>query len=191
MKLIYRIVICSFFEICLMVVCSTFSSCNTAKTLQKNRSTNLIYKDETIDIIKKNNSDTLSCTYIVYNNLDIGKYRFIGEIHEDTNTIQFVSLSYYFNVIESVRCNSRILIYINKRLDGYYMVDCDRYSFSIVNNVLQCTETDNPHSSTLLFFDVLHPLSWRIQHTDSTVDDIPYEKADSFFYSYIPYYSIF
>lgn len=146
-----------------------------------------LFADNNIEIIPRNDTCLNKSMYIVFDNLDIAKYHYLGEVIKRADTIQFVCLSVYFNITESPRCNSRMLIYLNKKFAGYYLFSGDVFDFQIKDNNLICFLTTNPSCITVLDFEPRKPRDWYIRFTDTTGDILHFEKCDTgSHYDYLP-----
>jgi len=66
------------------------------------------------------------------------EYYLIGSIHDDYDSLQFVLYNYYFNNVNSQRCNNKLLVFINKEYYGYYYIGNGEIRFFIKDNELWC-----------------------------------------------------
>lgn len=166
------------FGLCLMESCSSLTLSEDKMGLGAS-SNGCLFVDNNIEIQTYNDTCLRKNMYIVYDNFDIAKYHYLGEVIKRADTIQFVRLSVYFNIAESPRCNSKMLIYLNKKLNGYYLFSCEDFDFQITDNKLICILTTNPNCITVLDFEPSKPRDWYIQFTDTTGDIVPFEKNDA------------
>lgn len=172
--------------LCLLESCSSSSHSEVMVGLGTS-SNGCLFVDNNIEIKAHNDTCLGKSIYVVFDNFDIAKYHFLGEIIKRADTIQYVRLSVYFNIAESPRCNSKMLIYVNKKLTGYYLFSGDVFDFQIKDNNLICVLTTNPNCSTVLDFEPSKPRDWYIRFTDTTGDILPFEKFDTgSHYDYLP-----
>lgn len=97
-----------------------------------------LYKElvQTYLIVEENISDAIRITN---NNSDEAEeYYLIGSIHNDYDSLQFVLYNYYFNNVNSQRCNNKLLVFINKEYYGYYYIGNGEIRFFIKDNELWC-----------------------------------------------------
>ena len=175
------------FGLCLMESCSSLNPSEIKMGIGSS-STRCLFVDNNIEIATHNDTCLRKNLYIVYDNFDIAKYHYLGEVIKQSDTIQFVRLSVYFNIAESPRCNSKMLIYINKKLAGYYyLFSCEDFDFQITDNKLICVLATNQNCITVLDFEPNKPRDWYIPFTDTTGDMVPFERYDTgSFYGHFP-----
>ena len=148
------------------------------------------YVDENIEIFLKNDTNTQNTVYSVYFNegLEVAKYHLIGTIRHGMDTIQLVHFLFFFNIEESTRCNSKILVYKNRELIGYYYVGGDDFFFMLVGNTITCYPKGNNSCVSFLDFNPDNPGDWFILYENKENqrigDSISFEKTDSNIYDY-------
>lgn len=150
-----------------------------------------VFTDKNIEIIPHSDTCFKDYIYTIYDNFDIAKYKFIGEINRNGDTIQLVMQSFYFNIAESQRCSSKMLIYQNKVLLGYYLFPCEEFDFCVIDNNIKCSLTSNPKCITFLDFDPSNPHDWYIRYTEENGDLVSFEKYDFGSSCFLPYNLIF
>ena len=151
--------------ICLIASCTTPHSNQYESIRHDNISVKPSFSDDSIEIVQENNSNLRNTIYIVYDGFDIAKYHFIGSIRKGLDSIQFVHFLLFFNIDESMRCNSKMLIYRNRLLMGYYPLGSDDFHFEMRDGVMTCNPKGNSKILSLLDFDPKLPNDWFILYT--------------------------
>lgn len=178
--------------ICLVESCSLMWPSGEGMELASAKDSCCIFADSSVEIRIQEDDIHKDIIYSVLENNDIAKYHYLGEIKKGADSIQFVRLSIYFNITESTRCNSKILIYRNKLLVGYYLVPCEDFVFRITDNKLECVPTANHSCITFLDFDPYKPRDLYLQYADDTRDIITFERFNANTYNnYLPFTLMF
>ena len=175
---------------CLMTSCSSlclFEGIGVESSIKRK----CVFTDKNIEIIPHGDTCFKGFMYTIYDNFDIAKYEYVGEINRNGDTIQLVLQTFYFNIIESQRCNSKMLMYQNKVLLGYYLFPCEELDFCVIDNNIKCSLTSNPKCITFLDFDPSNPHDWYIRYTEGTGDIVSFEKYDFGSSYFLPYNLIF
>ena len=82
---------------------------------------------------------------------DYVKYQPVGAIVSANDTIKFVLQTIYFNIKRSPRCNTKLAIYTNNNLYGYYPLGGDYYTFFVENNILNCINKESKYVTKISF----------------------------------------